>query len=65
MKKLMIALVAGFMSVAVAGAYAGESMGDAKKSDTGKEKSAKGMAKKDAAQTKSGDKKKSKDSTAK
>ena len=54
MKKLMMALVAGFMTVAFAGAYAGE---DAmKKSDTGATKSEKGMAKKDE-KSKAGDKK--------
>jgi hypothetical protein len=46
MKKLMMALVAGFMSVAVAGAYAGESKGMDKKGDKAMEKSAKGMDKK-------------------
>ncbi len=47
MNKLIVALVAGFMSLAVAGAYAGEDMkkGDMKKSDTGMAKSEKGMAK--------------------
>jgi len=47
MKKLMMAVLAGFMSVAAAGAYAGEAKGDAQKSDTGMAKSEKGMAKKD------------------
>jgi hypothetical protein len=60
MKKLMIAVVAGLLSVAVAGAYAGESKGDAMKSDTGMAKSEKGTAKKDAATTKDDDKKKGK-----
>ena len=64
MKKLMMALIAGFMSFAVAGAYAGE-MKDSKKSDTGMTKSEKGMAKSADAGTKDDDKKKStkKDST--
>jgi hypothetical protein len=54
MKKLMNALVAGLMTMAFAGAYAGE---DAmKKSDTGAMKSEKGMAKKDE-KSKAGDKK--------
>jgi hypothetical protein len=44
MKKLMMALVAGLMTVAFAGAYAADEM---KKSDTGATKSEKGMAKKD------------------
>ena len=35
MKKLMMAVLAGFLSITVAGAYAGESKGDDKKSDTG------------------------------
>jgi hypothetical protein len=51
MKKLMIALVAGLMTVAFAGAYAGE----AAKSDKGEAKSEKGMAKKDE-KSKAGDK---------
>jgi hypothetical protein len=55
MKKLIMAVLAGFLSMAV-GAYAGESKGDAMKSDTGMAKSEKGMAKKDAA--KEDDKKK-------
>jgi hypothetical protein len=46
MRKVMMALLAGFMSVAVAGAYAA-GKGDEKKSETGMEKSAKGMDKKD------------------
>jgi hypothetical protein len=58
MKKLMMAVLAGLLSVAVAGAYAGESKGDAMKSDTGMAKSEKGMAKKDAATAKDDDKKK-------
>ena len=47
MKKLIVALVAGFMSLAVAGAYAADDMkkGESKKSDTGMTKSEKGMAK--------------------
>jgi hypothetical protein len=52
MKKLMMAVLAGFLSIAVAGAYAGEAAGDMKKSDTGMKKSEKGMAKKDDAMTK-------------
>ena len=44
MKKLMVALVAGVMTVAFSGAYAAT---DEKKSDTGAMKSEKGMAKKD------------------
>jgi hypothetical protein len=66
MKKLIVALVAGFMSLAVAGAYAADDKkGDAKKSDTGMTKSEKGMAKSADAGTKDDDKKKStkKDST--
>lgn len=59
MTKLMTAVVAGLMSVAVAGAYAAEK-GEAKKSDTGATKSEKGMAKKDAAATKDDEKKKKK-----
>ena len=43
MKKLMMALVAGLMTVAFSGVQAGE----AQKSDTGATKSEKGMAKKD------------------
>ena len=54
MKKLMIALVAGLMTVAFAGAYAADD--NMKKSDTGAMKSEKGMAKKDA-KSKAGDKK--------
>ena len=53
MKKLMMALVAGLMTVAFAGAYAAA---DEKKSDTGATKSEKGMAKKDE-KSKAGDKK--------
>jgi pentapeptide MXKDX repeat protein len=49
MKKLMMALLAGFVTFTFAGAYAVESKGDEMKSDTAKSKSAKGMAKKDAA----------------
>lgn len=52
MKKLMMAVLAGFMSIAVAGANAGEMKGDMKKSDSGMAKSEKGTAKKDAAMTK-------------
>jgi hypothetical protein len=51
MKKLMVALVAGLMTVAFSGAYAGE----AAKSDTGMAKSEKGTAKKDE-KSKAGDK---------
>ena len=43
MKKLMVALVAGLMTVAFSGVQAGEP----EKSDTGATKSEKGMAKKD------------------
>ena len=57
MNKLMTAVVAGLMSVAVAGAYAGEMKSDAK-SETGMAKSEKGMAKKDDAMSKDDDKKK-------
>jgi hypothetical protein len=55
MKKLMMALAAGILSVAFAGAYAGEAAGDMKKSDSGMKKSEKGMAKKDDAMTKEDD----------
>jgi hypothetical protein len=51
MKKIMVAVVAGLLSCVFAGAYAGESKGDMKKSDTGMTKSEKGMAKKDEAMT--------------
>jgi hypothetical protein len=47
MKQFIAAVVAGFLSVAVAGAYAGESKGDDKKSDTGMTKSEKGQSKAD------------------
>ena len=62
MKKLLIALVAGFMSLSLAGAYAADEMkkGADKKSDTGMTKSEKGMAKSADAGTKDDDKKKSK-----
>lgn len=63
MKKLMMAVLAGFLSIAVAGAYAGESKGDDKKGDTGTVKSEKGMAKKDAAVDKKDDKKKKGEAT--
>ena len=53
MKKLMMALVAGLMTVAFSGAFAAD---DTKKSDTGATKSEKGMAKKDE-KSKAGDKK--------
>lgn len=61
MKKLIVALVAGFMSLAVAGAYATDDMkkGEGKKSDTGMTKSEKGMAKSADAGHKDDDKKKS------
>jgi hypothetical protein len=48
MKKLMMAVLAGFMSIAVAGAYAGEAKGDEMKSEKGMAKSEKGMAKSEA-----------------
>ena len=51
MKKLIIAVLAGFLSMSVA-AYAGESKGDMKKGDTGMAKSEKGMDKKGDAMTK-------------
>ena len=57
MNKMMIAVVAGLMSLAV-GAYAGEMKGDMKKSDTGMAKSEKGMDKKADAMSKDDDKKK-------
>lgn len=62
MKKLLIALVAGFMSLSVAGAYAADDMkkGADKKSDTGMSKSDKGMSKSADAGAKDDDKKKSK-----
>ncbi|HET7159202.1 MAG TPA: hypothetical protein VFI62_09410 [Burkholderiales bacterium] len=59
MKKLIVAFVAGFMSMALASAYAADK-GDAK-SDTGAAKSEKGMAKSADAKTKDDDKKKKKD----
>ena len=67
MKKLMIAIVAGFMSLAVAGAYAADEMkkdkmdkskGDMMKSDKGMTKSEKGMAKSEEAMSKDDMKKK-------
>ena len=62
MKKLLIAFVAGFMSLSLAGAYAADDKkGADKKSDTGMSKSEKGMAKSADAGTKDDDKKKSKD----
>jgi hypothetical protein len=66
MKKLILALVAGFMTIAFAGAYAGE----ASKSDTGATNSEKGTAKKDGKSkagdaTKKDDDKKKKDDKAK
>jgi hypothetical protein len=61
MKKLLIAFVAGFMSLAVAGAYAADDKkGDSKKSDTGMSKSDKGMAKSADAGAKDDDKDKKK-----
>ena len=48
MKKLMMALLAGFVSVMFSSAYAVESKGEAMKSDTATTKSEKGMAKKDS-----------------
>jgi hypothetical protein len=45
MKQIIVAVVAAFMSMAIAGAYAADDM---KKSDTGATKSEKGMAKKEA-----------------
>ena len=62
MKKLLIALVAGFMSLSLAGAYAADDKkGESKKSDTGMSKSEKGMSKSADAGAKDDDKKKSKD----
>lgn len=52
MKKLMMAVLAASMSIAVGSAYAGEMKGDMKKSDTGTAKSEKGTAKKGEAVTK-------------
>ncbi len=52
MKKMMMVILAACMSIAVAGAYAGEAKGDMKKSESGMAKSEKGMAKKDEAMTK-------------
>ena len=63
MRKLFVALVAGFMSFAIAGAYAADEMkkdkskGDMMKSDTGMMKSEKGMAKSEDAMAKKGKKK--------
>ena len=53
MKKITMAVFAAFLSVAFAGAFAGESKGDMKKSDTGMTKSEKGMDKKDDEKKKS------------
>ena len=52
MKKLLVAIVAGLMSVAFSAAYAGAA-DDSKKSDTGATKSEKGMSKSSAAKDKS------------
>lgn len=60
MKKILVALVAGVLSVAISGAYAADKA-DAKKSDTGVTKSEKGMTKSTDAKTKDDDKKKKKD----
>ena len=65
MKKMMTAVLAGLLSMAVAGVYAGESKGAMSKSDTAATKSEKGMAKKDSAMTKEDDKKKKKKEAAK
>ena len=62
MKKIIIAVLAGFLSMSV-GAYAGEMKDDMKKSDTGMTKSGKGMDKKGDAMAKDdgkSDKKKAK-----
>ena len=59
MKKLIVALVAGFMALSVGAYAADDKKGDAKKSDTGMTKSEKGMAKSADAGTKDDDKKKS------
>jgi len=59
MKKLMVALVAGVMTVAFSGAYAAA---EEKKSETGATKSEKGMAKK-GEKSKAGDSKKKDDKT--
>jgi hypothetical protein len=49
MKQVMMALLAGFVSLTFAAAYAADmSKGDEMKSDTGKAKSEKGMTKKDS-----------------
>jgi hypothetical protein len=55
MKKIMIAVLAGFISMSI-GAYAGEMKDDTKKSDTGMTKSGKGMDKKGEAMAKDDDK---------
>ena len=60
MKKLLIALVAGFMSLSVGAYAADDKKGADKKSDTGMTKSEKGMAKSADAGTKDDDKKKAK-----
>ena len=59
MKKLIVA-IAAFLSMSVAGVYAGEGT-ETKKSDTGTAKSEKVMAKKADAMTKDEEKKKKKD----
>ena len=61
MKKLLVAVFAAFLSMSVAGVYAGEATKDAKKSETGMAKSEKGMEKKADAMTKADEKKKKKD----
>jgi hypothetical protein len=60
MKKLLIAFVAGFMSLSLAGAYAADDKKETKKADSGMSKAEKkdSMAKDDAG--KDGDKKKGK-----
>ena len=55
MKKIIIAVLAGFLSTSI-GAYAGEMKDDTKKSDTGTAKSSKGMDKKGEATAKDDDK---------
>ena len=63
MKKLMIAIVAGLMSLSLA--YAADDMkkGESKKSEQGMEKSEKGMSKSADAGTKDDTKKKKDDKT--
>lgn len=60
MNKLIVAFVAGFMSLAMAGAHAADKA-DAKKSETGMAKSEKGAAKSADATSKNDDKKKKAD----